>query len=138
MRNPGLFRPQMRDSIHSACLALLVACVGCSKPVVPPIPPGPGFELPSVGEATDSSLRIGDSFPEIQSVDLEGNALTLDQALLGERYTLIVFWATDCGICMAELPHEMELARQYESAGLRVIGINAGDTSETFGPAVCR
>jgi thiol-disulfide isomerase/thioredoxin len=128
VRNPGFFQPQMRYSIYSACFAMLVACVGCSKPVAPARPPAPVFKMPSTGEASDSSLWIGDKFPEIQSVDLDGNALTLGQALLGDRYSLIVFWATDCGFCMAELPHEVELARQYESAGLRVIGINAGDT----------
>jgi thiol-disulfide isomerase/thioredoxin len=29
---------------------------------------------------------------------------------------------------MKELPHEVELAKQYENAGLRVIGVNADDT----------
>jgi len=85
--------------------------------------------MPAAGAATDTSLRIGDSLPEIQAVDLEGNAVALDQQLLGERYTLVVFWSTWCGFCMQELPHEVELAQQYEEAGLRVIGINADDTT---------
>jgi hypothetical protein len=30
---------------------------------------------------------------------------------------------------MQEMPHEVELARQYEQAGLRVIGVNSDDTA---------
>jgi len=117
----------VRFSLCCASLAAGVAGVGCAKPAA--VPPGPPFAMPAAGAATDTSLRIGDSFPEIQAVDLDGNAVALDQQLLGERYTLVVFWSTWCGFCMHELPHEVELAQQYEGAGLRVIGVNADDTT---------
>jgi thiol-disulfide isomerase/thioredoxin len=85
--------------------------------------------MPAAGASTDTLLRIGDSFPKLQAVDLDGNAVTLDTQLLGDRYTLIVFWSTWCEFCMLELPHEIELAKRYERFGLRVIGINADETS---------
>ncbi|MEI8378882.1 MAG: TlpA disulfide reductase family protein [Planctomycetota bacterium] len=85
--------------------------------------------MPTSGASTDTLLRIGDPFPKLQSVDLDGNAVTLDKQLLGGRYTLIVFWSTWCGFCLAELPHEVELAKKYERFGLRVIGVNADETS---------
>jgi thiol-disulfide isomerase/thioredoxin len=86
--------------------------------------------MPVAGDATDTMLRIGDKFPAIETTDLEGNPVAWDRQLLGKRYTLVVFWSTWCGFCMDELPHEVELAKKYEAAGLRVIGINADDTTE--------
>ena len=81
-------------------------------------------------------MRIGDTFPELTARDLEGNPVTLDAGMRGERYTLLVFWSTWCGFCMLELPHEIELSRQYEPLGLRVIGINADETAEEARRAV--
>lgn len=118
------------------CSFALVASVGCSTTASPSLAASPGFAMPSAGAATDTSLRIGDTFPKFEAVDLDGNAVTLDRSLLGDRYTLIVFWSTWCGFCMLELPHEVELAKKYEGAGLRVIGINADETSALAKSAV--
>lgn len=120
----------------SICLATVVASVGCSQTVAVPQTAGPGFAMPAVGDSTDTVLRIGDRFPELQAVDLDGNAVKFDQQLFGDRYTLIVFWSTWCGFCMLELPHEVELAKQYERSGLRVIGVNADDTTAIAQAAV--
>lgn len=86
--------------------------------------------MPPAGDSTDTVLRIGDKIPEMQTVDLDGNAVAFDETMLGQRCTLIVFWSTWCGFCMQELPHEVELAKRYEPAGLRVVGINADATAE--------
>lgn len=126
----------VRISVCFVSFVTVVASIGCSKTAAPPPAPGPVFKLPSAGASTDTLLRIGDSFPEIQTVDLDGNAVTFDKQLLGDRYTLIVFWSTWCGFCMQELPHEIELAKQYERAGLRVIGVNADDTTTIAKAAV--
>lgn len=99
-------------------------------------PAQPGFWMPATGDATNTVLRIGDEFPVLQAVDLDGNAVTFDQSLLGERYTLVVFWATWCGFCIRELPHEIELSQQYDHLGLRVIGINGDETVEIARQAV--
>lgn len=92
--------------------------------------------MPATGDSTTTVLQIGDEFPRLQATDLDGNAVTFDPSLLGERYTLIVFWSTWCGFCMRELPHEIELARQYEPKGLRVIGVNGDETTEVAKKAV--
>lgn len=112
----------------SMCLVTAVVSSGCSMTAAPSLAAAPGFAMPGTGDATDTRLRIGDTFPKLQAVDLDGNAVTLDKDVLGERYTLIVFWSTWCGFCMRDLPHEVELAKKYEWHGLRVIGVNADET----------
>jgi thiol-disulfide isomerase/thioredoxin len=125
----------MRITLIAAALLCTAVTSGCSEPPPPP-PAAPAFVLPSAGRATDTVLRIGDPFPEIETVDLDGNPVTLNAELADGGYTLIVFWSTWCGFCMLELPHEVELARQYEPHGLRVIGINADETPAVAQAAV--
>jgi thiol-disulfide isomerase/thioredoxin len=122
--------------LAAAVGAVLVSLVGCSPVAAPPAGAGALFALPAAGTATDTVLRIGDAFPPIRAVDLDGNAVTFDKTIYGDRCTLIVFWSTWCGFCMQELPHEVELARKYERAGLRVIGVNADQTPEIAKRAV--
>ena len=119
----------------TSVLALAVFA-GCAPVAAPPAAPGPLFALATAGSPTDTVLRIGEEFPQIRAKDLDGNAVTFDKTILGERCTLVVFWSTWCGFCMLELPHEVELAKQYERAGLRVIGVNADDTAAVAKAAV--
>lgn len=81
-------------------------------------------------------LKVGDRFPSIKSVTLDGNQVTVGPELYGKKATLVVFWSTWCGSCMTDLPHEVELANRYESSGLRVLGVNADDDLETAKRAV--
>jgi thiol-disulfide isomerase/thioredoxin len=129
--NPRMLQVARLPRISACAVAViaLAASVGCAPMAAPPAAPAVLFKLPPVGTSTDTILRIGDNFPQIQAVDLDGNAVTFDKSLLGHRYTLVVFWSTWCGFCMQELPHEVELAKQYERAGLRVIGVNADETT---------
>ena len=103
---------------------------GCSNSA-PPKPTQSMLRLPSSGDATNNSLKIGDVFPSIESIDLNGATHKLDKTMLGEKYTLVVFWSTWCGFCMQELPHEIELYEKYEGNGLAVVGINADETIES-------
>lgn len=113
-----------------SCVLIAAFSSSCSLPIPPTLAVAPGFGMPGPGDATNTRLRIGDTFPQLQAVDLDGNAVTLDEKVLGKRYTLLVFWSTWCGFCMLELPHEVELAKKYEQQGLRVIGVNADETSD--------
>lgn len=115
-----------RSLLTASLLSGLLGPLGCSKGGGAARPSG--LPLPSAGAATETILRIGDRLPEIEAVDLDGNAVTLGEDRLGGGHTLLVFWSTWCGFCMKELPHEVELARKYERRGLRVIGVNADDT----------
>lgn len=115
-------------------ISTFLACLcGCGSAGAPPPPPN---YFPQPGASTGTLLNIGDTFPELHTVDLDGNQIVLGPDVLGERATLIVFWSTWCGHCMNELPHEIALSRQYAESGLRVIGVNADPTPEIAQQAV--
>ena len=114
----------MRRSFLTVWLLLVAGCID-QQPVPTPIRVPVVDSKTSSKTNTKSTLEIGDDFPVLKAIDLDGNAVVFDDSMLGSRYTLVVFWSTWCGFCMQELPHEIELSRRYADRGLRVIGINA-------------
>jgi thiol-disulfide isomerase/thioredoxin len=70
-------------------------------------------------------LSVGQEIPEIDGTDLDGKPLKLSGSR--GKVTLLVFWATWCGPCMAMVPHERALAERYAGRPFAIIGVN-GDT----------
>lgn len=69
------------------------------------------------------SLGIGKIAPDIEGEDLNGVAFKLSD--YRGKVVMISFWATWCGPCMAELPHERELVKRFEGRPFVLIGVNA-------------
>ncbi len=59
--------------------------------------------------------------PELILRDIRGRTIRLSD--YRGRVVLINFWATWCPPCGAEIPHLVQLQREYRHQGLRVIGI---------------
>jgi thiol-disulfide isomerase/thioredoxin len=70
-------------------------------------------------------LNVGQEAPEIAGPDLDGQPLKLSESR--GKVTLLVFWATWCGPCMAMVPHERALAERYAGKPFAIVGVN-GDT----------
>jgi thiol-disulfide isomerase/thioredoxin len=66
---------------------------------------------------------IGKPAPEIASVDLDGNPMTLSE--YRGKVVLVTFWATWCGPCMKLVAHERELAQRYADEPFAIVGVNA-------------
>lgn len=58
-------------------------------------------------------------------VDLEGQSFNL-QELSGSRGTLLVFWATWCVPCRAEIPKINDVYRRFNGEDLAVLAVNPG------------
>lgn len=59
--------------------------------------------------------------PALEVTTLEGGPLSLAE-LRGEP-VLVTFWATDCPGCVKEIPHLIELHRDYAARGLTILAI---------------
>lgn len=72
--------------------------------------------------------EIGARAPLFDLPRLAGSRLRL--ADLHGAPVVINFWATWCAPCRLEMPALQQLHEDYSEAGLRVLGINAGETTE--------
>ncbi len=77
-------------------------------------------------------LSIGKTPPDIEGEDLGGQKLKLSD--FRGKVTLVAFWASWCGPCMGDVPHERELLKQYAGKPFAILGIN-GDKDRAAGKA---
>ena len=59
--------------------------------------------------------------PALTFTTMEGQQIRLSD--LRGKIVLINFWATSCGICLAEMPDLIQTYRQYRKRGLEVIAV---------------
>lgn len=82
------------------------------------------------GGATVASGRVGtavgDTAPNFQLTKLDGSTVSTTE--LRGQPAVIVFWTAWCPVCKEEAPRINALAAQYESKGVRVLGINIKDS----------
>ncbi len=68
-------------------------------------------------------LKAGGKAPDFLVTDLGGKEVQLRESLKKDA-VLLFFWSYFCGPCREEFPLINEMAREYGSKGLQVIGVN--------------
>src|SRR5215471_17519267 len=71
------------------------------------------------------ATAAGNAAPDFSLTDIDGKKLNL--ADFKGKVVLLDFWATWCTPCREEIPHFVELQKQYGPQGLQVIGISMDD-----------
>ncbi len=69
---------------------------------------------------------IGDTAPDFQLAKMDGAPVSTSD--LRGQPAVVVFWTAWCPVCKEEAPRINALAAQYESKGVRVLGINIKDS----------
>jgi len=72
-------------------------------------------------------LALNETAPSWELPNVKNTEIIKSANLLG-KVTLLEFWIKNCGYCIAAVPKLNALQQKYESKGLQVVGINAGDT----------
>jgi thiol-disulfide isomerase/thioredoxin len=94
----------------------------------------PEFEKnpPRIGKQAEDwlaayrELRPGKPAPEIRGRDMDGKTLKLSD--FRGKVVVLSFWAPWCAPCVAEIPHERELADRLKGIPFALLGVNCDRT----------
>lgn len=95
-------------------------------------------ELKSAKQQAEAmkKVAVGAKFIEIEQNDPEGNPIKLSDIVAKNRYTLVDFWASWCGPCMAEVPYLTADCAEYHSKGFEIYGISLDRAKENWVAAI--
>ena len=71
--------------------------------------------------ASESNI-ISKPAPPFKLLDLNGNKVSLSD--FKDKVVILDFWATWCPPCVKEIPHFIELYKEYKNQGLAILGIS--------------
>jgi thiol-disulfide isomerase/thioredoxin len=78
--------------------------------------------------ADHRQMVVGTRAPDIDGTDLDGKRIKLSD--FRGKVIAVVFWASWCGPCLQEVPHEKELAKRLEGKPFALLGVNCDYTKE--------
>ncbi|MBA7504253.1 Thiol-disulfide oxidoreductase ResA [subsurface metagenome] len=78
------------------------------------------------GCAAPSVARVGESAPDFQLENLDGQLISLSD--FRGKPVLINFWATWCTFCRDEMPYLQQIYEEWSDKGLVVLTINIGES----------
>ena len=91
---------------------------------------------------TDAATAVADSLAtedqnnskltDITLPDRNGNDVSLLDEVKKHPFTVIDFWASWCGPCMAEMPNMKALYEEYSDRGLGIIGLSLDKDREAW------
>ena len=107
MANPLYARAQRARSLAvlTVSLTLLLCSLSCSS---------------------DKGSRQGGGAPDFTLTSLDGREVRLSQ--FRGKVVILDFWATWCPPCKMELPHFIELHKEFQDDGLVIIGVSLDKT----------
>jgi thiol-disulfide isomerase/thioredoxin len=75
-----------------------------------------------------AEIKVGDSFPDLRSVSLEGGAVPDTKG----RVTLVDFWASWCAPCKASFPAFARLNTAYADRGLVIVAVSVDEAESAY------
>lgn len=82
------------------------------------------------------TVAVGTKFTDFEMADAKGNMRKLSDYVGNGKVVLIDFWASWCPPCRKEMPHLVELYKQYKNKGFEIVGVSLDSTPEAWAKGV--
>ena len=93
-------------------------------------------KTPSTQVAASQSVETTDTLPDMRIANSQRDKVSTAQEIKRHTLTIIDFWASWCGPCMAEMPHLVALHEAYAAKGLGIIGISLDNDYNAWQAAI--
>lgn len=81
---------------------------------------------------------IGNQFTDIELNGPDGKPAKLSNYVSHNKITLVDFWASWCGPCLAEMPNVLKAYELYKDKGFGIVGVSLDNNSEAWKNAIQR
>lgn len=85
-------------------------------------------DLIDVGTAT----KVGSLAPDFSLIDIKGENISLSEEAAKGKVTILVFWASWCSPCRAEVPELKRIYAEYHEKGLNVLGYSVDESDSLW------
>lgn len=85
-----------------------------------------------------NAFAEGKKITDFTMHDIAGNPIRLLDEVKKNPITIIDFWASWCGPCLAEMPYMVEMYKRYNEKGLGLFGVSLDSDKEKWGNATKR
>lgn len=92
---------------------------------------------PSIQPFTDT-IKVGATAPNFISFTPEEDSLSLNTITSKNKITLVIFWASWCIPCRAEMPYLRKLYSTYHDRGFEILGISEDYNAVDWNMAIAK
>ena len=75
---------------------------------------------------------LAEAIRDFTALDLAGEEIRLFDVMSRNKYTLVEFWASWCGPCIAEIPHLKAAYKRFNEQGFEILAFNLDDDREAW------
>ena len=76
--------------------------------------------------------ELADAIRDFTANDLSGEEIRLFDVVARNKFTLVEFWASWCGPCIAEIPHLKAAYERFREQGFEILAFNLDDEREAW------
>ncbi len=81
-------------------------------------------------------VAVGQPFTSFEMADMNGQMHELSEYVGNGKVVLIDFWASWCPPCRKDMPHLVELYKQYKNKGFDIVGISLDSNADAWAKGV--